>query len=78
MNWIRYVDAFDFRRNRKLNSMQKYVLDYGNNDILQEALEKGLLKGKHLERAIEYCMEQEKLHIMLPCLMAYQMPFIAE
>ena len=68
--WIEYVDSFSYDDSLPLNELQKHILQTGGPDWLMFSMRRGLLQGKHKEAALEFCMEKEELHAVIPCIMA--------
>lgn len=69
--WMSLVDEFSFDEARPLNNIQKHFLEQGEQDTMIIAMEKGMLKDKHIDKAITYCMCNKGCSEMIPCLVAF-------
>ena len=69
--WLQLVDWFSYDDSEPLNGLQKHILEHCGEDMLIFTMKRGLLRGKHMEAALEYCMGQEELYCKVPCIMAF-------
>ncbi len=69
--WLEKVDSFSYDQKEPLGTLQKTIIEQNSLDILALAMRKGLLKGRHSDKAIEYCLEREALLNKIPCIVAY-------
>lgn len=69
--WLEKVDSFSYNQKEPLGILQKALIEQNSLDILALAMRKGLLKGRHSDKAIEYCLENEGLLNKIPCIVAY-------
>lgn len=70
-SWLECVDRFVFDDSKPLNSLQMHILENCGEDLLFLTLKRGLFRGKQIETALEYCISDEKLHHLVPCMIAF-------
>lgn len=70
-NWVTHVDGFVYSDEKSLNNFQKYALKTYRQDTLTMALKKGLLRGRHIECGLEYCMRDVQMRQLIPCIIAH-------
>lgn len=69
--WLEKVDSFSYDESEPLGKLQLLFIYHKSLDIFALATRKGLLKGRHSDKAIEYCLENEGLLNKIPCIVAY-------
>ncbi len=69
--WLKSIDEFSFDDKAPLNGWQKVLLSQNSEDLFEWTLSRGLLRGKHIEEAMNYCMYRKDKHNRIPCIMAY-------
>ncbi len=69
--WLEKVDSFSYDDNEPLGIVQEDIIRQKSLDMLALAIRKGLLKGRHSDKAIEYCLQNEGLLNKIPCIVAY-------